>query len=365
MTIKHLVITGGGPYGFYSFGILGHLKKMGFFDSENIETIHATSIGCIVGLFMVMKKTSYDELKEYVVNKPVVDLLALTTDHIFDMYSKKGVYDSVYIFKNILEPIFHAEGVSPEITMGEFYEIYGVSLNFMCTDINNDFVEYCISRNTQPDMPVYKAIAASASIPLVFYPVTLENMCLVDGGAVCNYPMQYLLSSEPDYVRSEIIGIKNNYIDPPKVVVNQESTILNYIHAFVDKLMNKLDSRHNHVEYDPLMGSVPHEISIDITGVIGLLNTDIMNDLVTNKDSRSKLITDGFDIADIYLKSIQFTSSQHDNDIHKHKENEENGEDENENEHGENEHGENEHGENEHGENEHGENENENEPGIC
>ena len=314
MTIKHLVITGGGPYGFYSFGILGHLKKMGFFDSENIETIHATSIGCLVGLFMVMKKTSYEELKEYVVNKPIVDLLTLTTDHIFDMYSKKGVYDSVYIFRNILEPIFHAEGVSPEITMGEFYDMYGVSLNFMCTDINNDFVEYCISHKTQPDMPVYKAIAASASIPFVFYPITLENMCLVDGGAVCNYPMQYLLSSEPEYNRSEIIGIRNNYIDPPKVVVNQESTILNYIHAFVDKLMNKLDSRHRHLEHEPAIMSVPHEISIDITGVVGLLNTDIMNDLIMNKESRIKLISTGFDIADDFLKSIQYKNSQSDSE---------------------------------------------------
>ena len=306
MTIKHLVVTGGGPYGFYSFGILGYLKRVGFFDSANIETIYATSIGCIAGLFMVMKKTSYDELHEYIINKPVVDLLRLTPDHIFDMYSKKGVYDGISIIRHILNPIFHSEGVSPEITMSDFYDMYGVSLNFMCTDINNDFSEYCISRNTQPDMPVYKAIAASASIPFVFYPVPLDNMCLVDGGAVCNYPLPCLLSSMPDCDRSEIIGIRNNYIDPPKVVVNQESTILNYIHAFVDKLMNKLDSGHSSRNISIL----PYEVIINITGVVGILNTDVMNGLITSKESRKELITHGFGIAKTFLESISYKNSK-------------------------------------------------------
>ena len=55
MTIKHLVITGGGPYGFYSFGVLSQLKQKGVFHLKNIESIYASSIGCLVGILMVLK----------------------------------------------------------------------------------------------------------------------------------------------------------------------------------------------------------------------------------------------------------------------------------------------------------------------
>jgi hypothetical protein len=155
MPIKHLVITGGGPYGLCSFGILGHLKEQGVFDPDQIESVYATSIGCMVGLFMVLKNISYEEIREYVIHKPVCEQFALTSDHIFNLYSNKGVYDGVDVVKRFLEPIFHAENISPEVTMREFYEHSGVSLNFICSDVNNGFAEYRISHDTHPDLPIY------------------------------------------------------------------------------------------------------------------------------------------------------------------------------------------------------------------
>jgi predicted acylesterase/phospholipase RssA len=39
MTIKHLVIGGGGPFGFTAFGVLKYLHDVEFWNIKNIKTI--------------------------------------------------------------------------------------------------------------------------------------------------------------------------------------------------------------------------------------------------------------------------------------------------------------------------------------
>jgi hypothetical protein len=41
---------------------------------------------------------------------------------------------------------------------------------------------------TYPDMPIYKAVRISMSIPYLFVPVILDNKVMVDGGFIDNYP---------------------------------------------------------------------------------------------------------------------------------------------------------------------------------
>ena len=47
MTIKHLVISGGGPIGMAYLGALEYLHDEGFWKLDEIESIYATSIGTI------------------------------------------------------------------------------------------------------------------------------------------------------------------------------------------------------------------------------------------------------------------------------------------------------------------------------
>jgi predicted acylesterase/phospholipase RssA len=301
MPIKHLVITGGGPYGLCSFGILGHLKEQGVFDPDQIESVYATSIGCMVGLFMVLKNISYEEIREYVIHKPVCEQFALTSDHIFNLYSNKGVYDGIDVVKRFLEPIFHAENISPEVTMREFYEHSGVSLNFICSDVNNGFAEYRISHDTHPDLPIYKAIAASASIPMVFYPVHVGDACLVDGGAVANYPLHICVENNKGCDPSEIIGIRNMYTNSPKVVVTEDSTILTYVNAFVVKMMTTLDMTYRP---DTVM-EIEYDIPIVIDGRVGILDKDFMTDLMNHKEARDAQIERGFDVAKAFIANME------------------------------------------------------------
>jgi predicted acylesterase/phospholipase RssA len=52
MTIKHLVISGGGPLGLRYLGALEKLEQEEFWKLENIESIYGTSIGSIIGAFI-------------------------------------------------------------------------------------------------------------------------------------------------------------------------------------------------------------------------------------------------------------------------------------------------------------------------
>ena len=55
MTIKHLVISGGGPTMFQSLGAIQYLEQNGYLNLNNIETIYGTSAGAFVSVFIENK----------------------------------------------------------------------------------------------------------------------------------------------------------------------------------------------------------------------------------------------------------------------------------------------------------------------
>ena len=69
MTIKHLVIPGGGPMGIQAIGALQHLEKSGFWNINDIKTIYATSVGAIISLLFALK-FDWDAINDYMVLRP-------------------------------------------------------------------------------------------------------------------------------------------------------------------------------------------------------------------------------------------------------------------------------------------------------
>jgi predicted acylesterase/phospholipase RssA len=54
MTIKHLVICGGGPSIFQSLGAIQRLEQQKFIEMPNIQTIYGTSAGAILGVLLCL-----------------------------------------------------------------------------------------------------------------------------------------------------------------------------------------------------------------------------------------------------------------------------------------------------------------------
>ena len=120
--IKHLVIGGGGPFGLTAFGALKYLHERHFWDIKNIKTIYATSIGALISIYLVMGY-DYDYVTEYMVKRPWEKLFEdIGFQNIFDLYTNKGIIDVYPIYMKAYNILFEAKGLSPNITMKEFYE---------------------------------------------------------------------------------------------------------------------------------------------------------------------------------------------------------------------------------------------------
>ena len=84
MPIKHLVLSGGGPTGFLTYGAASHLAKQGFWTLENLESIYGCSIGAY---FAVVFSLGYawDWLDDYFIKRPWEKVIAAATISLMDV----------------------------------------------------------------------------------------------------------------------------------------------------------------------------------------------------------------------------------------------------------------------------------------
>ena len=68
MTIKHLVLAGGGPAGFTVYGALKYLNKNNFFNLSDISSIHACSAGSIIAA-LILLTDNWDILDDYILKR--------------------------------------------------------------------------------------------------------------------------------------------------------------------------------------------------------------------------------------------------------------------------------------------------------
>ena len=101
MTIKHLVIGGGGPFGLSAIGALKYLHEKEFWNIKNIKSIYATSVGALVAVYISLNY-DYDYIIEYLVKRPWEKLLEeIGVENIIELYNNKGLVNiySIYFKK--------------------------------------------------------------------------------------------------------------------------------------------------------------------------------------------------------------------------------------------------------------------------
>lgn len=293
MTIQHLVIGGGGPFGFTAFGVLKHLHDVGFWNIKNIKTIYATSIGSLIGVFLLLGY-DYSYIYDYFVKRPWEKIFKhIGVNNIFNIYSDKGAIDIYPLYTDSLTMVLEAKGMTSSVTLKEFYEYSGVELHIIATDINS-FKYEILSYKTYPDVELIKALTMSASLPVIFTPHFLDDKCFVDGGIFSNYPLNICLN-ETKCDKNEILGVKKKctYQYP---IITKDSSFMEYIYVSFQKLLDGIDD-HKEIE------TIPYNISCDM---------DIFNNydewfhVFTISEKRVKLIENGIHIAiEIYPSFLE------------------------------------------------------------
>jgi len=293
MTIKHIVISGGGPTGLKSLGALQHLEKYDFWKIENIESIYATSAGAIIGLLIVMK-IKWDYINDYVIKRPWHEVFDISINQIFEAFSKKGLFDEKVI-DIFFKPFFNAIDLSINITMRELYEYSKIDFHVFSLEMNHfDMID--ISHTTHPDLKVFDAIHMTIALPLVITPRCIDSKCYIDGGVVSNYPLNYCVTNNniSDDNLGEILGVRNNYENSENNIVKHDSTILDYITIFINKLVMNVDT-------EPKQIKIPNELVYKTQN----LSFAFLKSTISSSDEREKLMNDGIMAAESFLSNYQ------------------------------------------------------------
>jgi predicted acylesterase/phospholipase RssA len=234
MTIKHLVLSAGGLAGFSMVGILKELNRQDFFHIKDLKTIHATSIGTILSTLLLLSN-DIELVENYIVNRPWDKFFSINPNDIINLWEEKGILGEEIILE-VLKPFLQARDLKITITLKEFYETLNIELYFYTTNLNATPIESVeLSYITFPDLELYKAIAMSSALPLIFVPIIVDNNCYIDGGAMNHFPLNKCL--EKQYDPDEIFAIKIMSKDNNAEMIDKESLLSTYMNAIISKLV--------------------------------------------------------------------------------------------------------------------------------
>jgi len=295
MTIKHLVISGGGGVGVNYMGTLQYLQENDFWNIKNIQSIHSTSIGTFIAVILCLQY-DWETISTYIIERPWQDVFTINGKQILNAYHNKGIYDKK-IIETIFKPLLEAKDLSLNITLQEFYEYSKIDLYFYSFDLNS-FKTIELHHKTHPDLFLLTALNMSSSIPGLFMPIIDNNNgCYIDGGFIDNYPLHYCLKN--NVIKEEILGL--NYIIVTNTLINegninQDSTIIDFIIDFSVKSMN-------YITNSVRSPSIPHEIvyKFDESPV----SFGYITKMIQSKEIRKTLYEDGLQMAKDFLLAVE------------------------------------------------------------
>lgn len=307
MTIKHLVLSGGGPIGMSYLGALEHLHDEGFWKIENIQSIYATSIGAMVAVAFALKY-DWETMNTYFIDRPWNDLFKLNGKQIMDLYTTKGLFDSTYTDK-IFKPLLQAKDLSLSITMKEFYEYNKIEIYFYTFDINS-YGTIELSYKNYPDLPLTKAIYMSCSIPGIFIPTFLDDKCLIDGFPLANFPINYCIRDHSE--RDDILGLNFIYDKPDELTVinNNNNTTINNETNMLQFILSILTNTFNFIKNISKEETVPN--IIEFTSSTGTNNLDDIKNFLNSAEHRKSLFDSGVECGKKFIEKQRLVNIKKD-----------------------------------------------------
>ena len=284
MTIKHLVISGGGPAGFYTYGAAKYLANQHFWNIDTIETIYGTSIGAYIGVLFCLKY-DWETLNDYLIKRPLDKIFNISPEAVFRIWESKGLFGEECV-KETLKPLLIAKELEINITLKEFYEYSKIELHMFSVNINEfPLCETDISYKTHPDLELTKALMMTMAIPFMCKPVILDNRCFLDGGIVVNYPLKNCLD-QTKCNENEILGFKNYYSTNKQNTngaIKDDTTLFHFMLYFMRSLVKQLNK-----DYEQPI--ISHEVKCFVEDVGDM---DEWKKCLDDKEQREKFIKKG------------------------------------------------------------------------
>ena len=283
-TIKHLVISSGGPAGFTMYGALRYLNKEDVWNINNIKTMYCTSVGTCIATLLALNY-DWDTIDNFLLKRPwskiylnnsssssgtgtssnlsaagtaahtsavgaVTASIAEATskaasyafnakhkiDNIVKIYTQNGLY-GMKEFNESLRPVLEGKDLSINTTLKEFYEKTGIDIHFFVTELNK-FVSVDFSYKTHPNQLLVEACYMSSSVPLAFTPIIRDGCVYLDGAIINDYPLNECIRDQKCDIR-EIMGVKLYWERIPGNVT-EKSSIIHLMSVFMSQIKANL-----------------------------------------------------------------------------------------------------------------------------
>lgn len=302
MVIKHIVLSGGAYKGLYEIGALKYLSKKGFYNIDDIQTLHGTSIGGFIATLLCFKM-DWDTIDDYIIKRPWYKITNVSPMMLFDILPKKGILGNDF-FRSALEPLLKSQQMENDITLKQFYEKTGIELNLYTIELNS-FKLIQMSYKTMPDLELITSIHMTCCLPYIFQPVWYNNSYYIDGGLINNYPIEYCLKNE-DIDNREILGVKFQTTET-SATLGEDTNIFEYGYFLYKKLVktnnSKMDLYHKnrHDIYELIIPSKELDVK---DGYETIMKSEI----------RAKYIEDGVNYAKVFYAYLDKNSDYREKD---------------------------------------------------
>ena len=286
MTIKHLVISGGGPAGFLTYGAARHLAKENLWKLEDIESIYCCSIGAFMGVIISLGY-DWEWIDDYFIKRPWEKTLGITAISFLKAYTEKGIVGDELIH-NSLEPLLTAKELTVDTTMAEFYEFNGIDIHIYTTNLNTQFLtKIDISHTSHPDMPLIKAIRMTTAYPFAFKPVCEGGDCFIDGGLLNNLPLNDCIE-QTKCNKDEILAFKNIWITD-NYKVSTDSSLIDYLYVLLIKMKRSVYSEDDATDIKYMVRCLVEDLDGFEDWIRALATEEMRGKLIERGSSQAKL----------------------------------------------------------------------------
>lgn len=313
--IRHIVLSGGGGTGFAYYGALRESNRDGFWNIEDIQTMHGVSCGALFTFMMaLLKQIGWDDYDDYCIKRPWETVFGFSPDRILKAYSNVGICDRETV-KTVVSPILRAADLPLNTTMQEFYDFTGIEVHFYVTNLDT-YKLIDISHKTHPTWEIVDALYSSCALPLLFRPNQIEGEIYMDGGLLCNYPLQQCIDqvADPDEIFGmNKIGLVNGLTnqstetdsfcdddDSPQKKEDKNKTKTKDYANIIDYLLDVIAKTAKRLMSENATSKYTMEIPDTITSVWEVY------EVMKTKESRSSKIQYGVDSWKEFRRKIEF-----------------------------------------------------------
>ncbi len=306
-----LVLEGGGVKGIALVGAIAVLEERGF----SFNRVAGTSAGSIVGSLVAAGMPTSDmvEIMQSLDYRKFQDRGRedrLPGGRLYSLFSQHGIYEGEYL-RTWLAEILAAHGVRTFADLryddpaSALPEEQRYRLVVMASDVSNGRLrrlpwDYAALGFEPDQVPVVDAVRASMSIPFFFEPVKIRNrvtddeIWMVDGGMLSNFPVEVFDRSHGNPPRWPTFGIKLSARRGSQAVRFHLDSTYDLARSMVATMTSFYDQMHID---EP--GVIARTIFIDTFGVKS-------TDFDLNRDTADRLFESGRKAAETFLLDWNF-----------------------------------------------------------